>query len=103
MKGKENMKTSIEIAIEAILRKGTRIASFTYDGERRNVLIGASEIANQGPWGVQENRAIRRHNGKTFLVARVHNEGGVRLPSGGVLRIKAFDLAKIQSPSYVLA
>lgn len=86
---------NIENAINNILKAGTKIVSFDYDGKRRNVLIGAKEVENQGPWGVQLNRAIRENKGRKFLVARVQNEGAET--------IKAFALDKIENPCGVLA
>lgn len=85
------MNTNIEKAIESILKGGTRIVSFDYDGKRRNVLIGANEIEAQGPWGEQLNRAIRVNKGRKFLVARVQNDP---------VQIKAFALDKILNPSF---
>lgn len=89
------MKTQIEQAIDKILASGTRCASFTYNGKRRNVLIGAKVIQEGTPlWGVQVNRAIREHNGKRYLVAKVQNDESAT--------IKCFELSKIENPCAIL-
>ena len=89
------MQTQIEKAIEKILASGTRCASFTYNEKRRNVLIGANVIQEGIPaWGVQVNRAIREHNGKRYLVAKVQNDESAP--------IKCFELSKITEPSAIL-
>jgi hypothetical protein len=89
------MRYEIEKQINKILEGGTKIVSFDYAGKRRNVLVGASDCAYQGPWGNQENRAIRSNGGKLYLVARVNNDKAAA--------IKCFDLDKIENPSPALA
>jgi hypothetical protein len=84
---------NLEQSILNILRRGTKIVSFDYNGKARNVLIGAKEIEKQGTWGEQLNRAIRVHGGVKYLVARVQNEGPT--PT-----IKAFQLDLIENPSF---
>jgi len=91
----KNMSNEIENKINQILKRGTRVVSFDYHGKRRNVLVGASQIANDGVWGVQENRAIRKHNGKSYLVGIVNNDHAAT--------VKCFALDKISNPSAVLA
>lgn len=81
--------------IEKILKLGTRCVSFDYNDKRRNVLVGASEIANQGVWGNQLNRAIRMHNGQAYLVGIVNNDNESH--------VKCFNLKHISNPSPVLA
>jgi len=87
--------TNIEQAIKKILDGGTKIVSFTYDGKARNVLIGANACGTQGVWGEQINRAVRKYNGKKYLVARVMNDKDSC--------IKCFNLDKIFNPSPALS
>lgn len=82
---------SIESRILKILEKGTRIVRFEYNGKLRNVLIGTSDALDEPRWGTVENRAIRSHNGKKFLVA---------LDNLSSHKIKTFDLDKITFPSF---
>ena len=82
---------SLESRILKILDKGTRIVRFTYDNKLRNVLIGTSDALDEPRWGKVENRAIRSHNGKKFLVG---------LDNLDNRQIKSFELSKIQNPSF---
>lgn len=82
---------SLESRILKILDKGTKIVRFTYDNKLRNVLIGTSDALDEPRWGKVENRAIRSHNGKKFLVG---------LDNLDNRQIKSFELSKIQNPSF---
>jgi hypothetical protein len=88
------MKSNMEIALEKIVASGTKIVSFKYNDRVRNVLVG-SNLAGTGvpTWGHQANRALRVHDGKTYLVGLCMNEG-----RAGV--VKTFALDKIQNPSF---
>lgn len=84
---------TIAKGLEKIMSKGTRIVSFDYDGERRNVLVGANGTMLGHPtWGEQLNRAVRFHKGTLYLVGLVNNEG----PRG----YKTFKFAKIRNASF---
>ena len=87
--------TNIEAKIQSILKTGTKFASFRYHGKIRNVLIGQAEAANDGPWGVQRDRAIRENGGQKYLIARPINDDSAPF--------KAFKLSEIENPSPILA
>jgi hypothetical protein len=82
---------SIESRILKILEKGTRIVRFEYNGKLRNVLIGTSDALDEPRWGKVENRAIRSHNGKKFLIGIDNLDNR---------QIKSFELSKIENPSF---
>ena len=90
-KAKVPAATSIESRILKILEKGTRIVRFEYNGKLRNVLIGTSDALDEPRWGIVENRAIRSHNGKKFLIGIDNNDAR---------QIKSFELSKIENPSF---
>lgn len=82
---------NIESALNEIVAGGTKIVSFNYDGETRNVLVGANVCASGDPvWGVQVNRALRVHGNRKYLIGLENNRGDNR-------PIKAFALDKIQN------
>jgi len=86
MKKKMNQ---LESTITNLLSRGTAIASFDYNGQSRNVVIGANASAgDQRVWGSMTNRAIVEHKGKKYLSARVNNDIGY---------VKAFSLDKISN------
>lgn len=67
--------------IRAIEKLGTRVASFTYHGKKRNVIVGASTV--NGP----EGRSLAKsRDGNYYLVPRVMNDA---------ISVKAFSLDKI--------
>ena len=90
-KAKVPAAPSIESRILKILEKGTRIVRFEYNGKLRNVLIGTSDALDEPRWGTVENRAIRSHNGKKFLIGIDNLDNR---------QIKSFELSKIQNPSF---
>jgi len=78
--------------LNKMLDKGTKIVSFDYDGERRNVLVGANgAILGQPTWGKQINRALRIHRGSTYLVGIDNNDQHI---------FKTFNVNKIVNPSF---
>lgn len=84
-------KRVIEKKVEKILEKGTRIVSFTHDGQRRNVLVGSNvAVASPPVWGIQKNRGIRKLDGKTYLTGIDNLDGR---------QFKAFAAAKIRNLS----
>lgn len=83
-------KRVIEKKVEKILEKGTRIVSFTHDGQRRNVLVGSNAALAVPVWGVQKNRGIRKLDGKTYLTGIDNLDGR---------QFKAFAAAKIRNLS----
>ena len=85
--------SKIEKAVNKILNSGTKIVSFDYDGKRRNALIGSSASLQPPVWGHVENRAIRSHGGRKYLVALVNNESDGR-------RFKTFNISKIKNASF---
>lgn len=86
------MAKSINSAVNSILAFGTKIVSFDYEGKRRNVLIGSKVGLKNPPWGHVENRAMRSHNGRKYLVGLVNNEGR--------RTFKTFNVDKIKNPSF---
>lgn len=74
--------------VSEMLKRGTSFACFDYNGKRRHVLIGANVCENYPRWGNLVNRAIVKHNGKTFLVAIDKTDDDT---------IKNFDIAKIEN------
>ena len=90
-KAKVPAAPSIESRILKILEKGTRIVRFEYNGKLRNVLIGTSDALDEPRWGNVENRAIRSHNGKKFLIGIDNLDNR---------QIKSFELSKIENPSF---
>lgn len=91
VKAKIPAAPSIESRILKILEKGTRIVRFEYNGKLRNVLIGTSDALDEPRWGNVENRAIRSHNGKKFLIGIDNLDNR---------QIKSFELSKIENPSF---
>jgi len=90
--------STLRQSIDNILKTGTKIVSFNYDGINRNVLVGSLEASTGDPvWGEQINRAIRVHKGKEYLVALCNNDQDNGI---GDRPIKAFELSKISSPSF---
>jgi hypothetical protein len=84
--------SNIVKALDKILERGTKIVSFEYDGEARNVLIGANGAIEGNPvWGKQINRAIRAYKGALYLVGIDNNDGHT---------FKTFKLDKIENPSF---
>ena len=57
--------------LEAIEKMGTRVASFTYHGKRRNVIVGANTLS-----GIpSEGRSFTKsQDGNYYLVPRVMND-----------------------------
>jgi hypothetical protein len=89
-------KNTATRAASQILRRGTRIVSFDYDGQRRNVLVGSCGAMATPRWGRAQNRAIRTHGDRTYLVGLVANEGQAR----NERRFKTFNVEKIRNPSF---
>jgi len=84
--------SNIVNALNKILDKGTKIVSFDYDGQLRNILVGANTAVKGDPvWGVQVNRAIRTHKGNFYLVGIDNNDNHC---------FKAFNVKGIQNPSF---
>jgi len=83
-------KRVIEEKVERIVRGGTKIVSFTYEGERRNVLVGSAIADGKPIWGKQKNRGIRKLGGRTFLCGLDNLDGR---------RFKVFSAAKIRNLS----
>lgn len=84
-------------AVEEIQRKGTRIVSFDYEGERRNVLIGANcvrdiegDAVNLGHWERIEARDIPLF--KNVLLMGLENNKGIPRP------VQVYNMRKIKNP-----
>ena len=85
----KNQTNVLESTITNLLSRGTAIASFDYNGQARNVVIGAkASSGSDRVWGNMANRAIVEHKGKKYLSARVNNDIGY---------VKAFALDKISN------
>lgn len=68
--------------IAAIEKLGTRVASFTYNGIKRNVIVGADNIRGGSPYrSLAQSKA-----GDWYLVPRVMNDSE---------KLKAFRLDRI--------
>jgi hypothetical protein len=79
-------------ALNKILDHGTKIVSFNYENEPRNILVGANAAQDGTPvWGEQINRAIRAYKGVLYLVGIDNNDGHT---------FKIFKLDKIENPSF---
>ena len=75
--------TSLIKKIAAIEKMGTRVASFDYNGERRNVIIGAANIQGGEYRSLAQSKA-----GDWYIVPRVMNDSK---------KVKAFRLDKISN------
>ena len=82
---------NIRLKTEKILKNGTRIVSFRYDGKLRNVLLGSYRADYYTPWGTALNEMLTEHNGKLFIAGVDNNDGRI---------VKVFDVAKIENPSF---
>ena len=79
---------------DKIVKRGTGIRSFVYDGKTRNVVIGPHSCRNNR-WGkVVVDRAVVEKRGKFYLIAQDHNDGD---------QIKTFSVDKIKDFHFVLA
>ena len=75
--------TSLVKKIAAIEKLGTRVASFDYNGKRRNVIIGAANLQGGKYRSLAQSKA-----GDWYIVPRVMNDSE---------KVKAFRLDKISN------
>ena len=87
------MQENLKKNIENMIKRGTSIVSFTYDGKRRNAVIGIKRAMQGTPkWGFQTSRAIRNYRNEDYLVCQMNNDGPF-------YPIKTFKISKISNPS----
>lgn len=87
-------KKNMNEALNRILARGTRIVSFSYSGERRNVLVGSKRASAGAPvWGRNLNRAVREYCGQLYLLGIDNLDDH---------NIKTFALDKIEQPCALL-
>ena len=76
-------------AIEAL---GTRVASFDYNGKRRNVIIGAANIQ-----GSEYRSLAKSTHGDWFIVPRVMNDPDATIKAFRLDRISNFRCSTVSN------